>query len=68
MTQSTFASSQVVWQHDRQNNVPWKSIYVDATAFRDYQRNTEPRKHNFRYQIRLTDCAQLHFEHKEFKN
>lgn len=47
MTQSSFASSQVAWQPDRQSNVPWRSIYINATAFKDYQTNVLPRKHDF---------------------
>lgn len=53
MTQSSFAGSQAAWQHDRQSNAPWRSIYRDATAFRDYQTNTEPRKHYFTLTINL---------------
>lgn len=47
MTQSSFASSQVAWQPDRQSNVLWRSIYINATAFKDYQTNVLPRKHDF---------------------
>lgn len=31
MTQSSFANSQLAWQHDRQSNVPWRSVGIDAT-------------------------------------